>query len=151
MVKSAECWVKLGTWDRMRDWATPIRMQVFVLEQRVAPQEELDDMDVACLHAVAFDAQGRAQGTGRLLPDGHIGRMAVLREFRGLGIGSAILDMLVNEARGLGYHSVALHAQTHARGFYERHGFVAEGDEFEEANIPHILMRRSFEAPDRET
>ena len=150
MGKATECSVRLGTWDRMRDWATPIRMQVFVLEQRVAPQVELDDMDDACLHAVAFDAQGRALGTGRLLPDGHIGRMAVMRDFRGRGIGSTILDLLVREARGLGYHAVALHAQTHARGFYERHGFVAEGEEFEEANIPHILMRRSFAAPDRE-
>ena len=144
MGKAADCVVKLGTWDRMRDWATPIRMEVFVLEQHVAPLEELDDMDAACLHAVAFDVQGRAVGTGRLLPDGHVGRMAVSREFRGQGLGSAILAMLVTEARGLGYHAVALHAQTHARGFYERHGFVAEGDEFEEANIPHILMRLAF-------
>ena len=144
MGKAADCVVKLGTWDRMRDWATPIRMEVFVLEQHVAPLEELDDMDAACLHAVAFDVQGRAVGTGRLLPDGHVGRMAVSREFRGQGLGSAILARLVTEARGLGYHAVALHAQTHARGFYERHGFVAEGDEFEEANIPHILMRLAF-------
>ena len=150
MSKAAGCTVKLGTWDRMRDFATPIRMEVFVVEQHVAPDEELDDMDAACVHAVAFDAQGRALGTGRLLPDGHVGRMAVAREARGQGIGSAILEMLVNEARSLGYHAVALHAQTHARGFYERHGFVAEGEEFEEANIPHILMRRSFAALDRE-
>ena len=141
MSKSAVCTVKLGTWDRMRDWAMPIRMEVFVLEQHVAPEEELDDMDAASLHAVAFDARGRALGTGRLLPDGHVGRMAVLRDGRGSGVGSALLEVLIVEARGLGYHAVVLHAQSHARGFYERHGFVAEGDEFEEANIPHILMR----------
>jgi len=141
MSKAAVCTVKIGTWDRMRDLAMPIRMEVFVLEQHVSPEEELDDMDAASLHAVAIDAQGRALGTGRLLPDGHIGRMAVLRDGRGSGVGSAILDVLISEARGLGYHAVVLHAQSHARGFYERHGFVAEGDEFEEANIPHILMR----------
>ena len=141
MSKAAVCTVKIGTWDRMRDLAMPIRMEVFVLEQHVSPEEELDDMDAASLHAVAIDARGRALGTGRLLPDGHVGRMAVLRDGRGGGVGSAILEVLISEARGLGYHAVVLHAQSHARGFYERHGFVAEGDEFAEANIPHILMR----------
>lgn len=141
MGKAAEITVKIGTWDRMRDHASMIRLAVFVLEQHVAPEEEIDDMDAASLHAVAFDATGRALGTGRLLPDGHVGRMAVLLGERGRRIGSAILQALVAEARGLGYHAVVLHAQTHARGFYERHGFVAEGEVFEEANIPHILMR----------
>ena len=141
MSKAAVCTVKIGTWDRMRDLAMPIRMEVFVLEQHVAPEQELDDMDAVSLHAVAIDARGRALGTGRLLPDGHVGRMAVMRDGRGGGVGSAILEVLIAEARGLGYHAVALHAQSHARGFYEKHGFIAEGDEFEEANIPHILMR----------
>lgn len=144
MKDTLTCDVRIGTWDRMRNAATAIRTEVFVQEQRVPADMELDDMDASCLHAVAFDPAGMAVGTGRLLPDGHIGRMAVRREWRGRGVGGAILGMLIAEARGLGYHAVVLHAQTHALGFYTRHGFTAEGDVFEEANIPHVVMRREL-------
>ena len=133
--------IELMDWNTARAEASRIRLAVFVEEQRVPPEIEMDDKDAACVHALAY-AQGRAVGTGRLLPDGHIGRMAVLKENRSLGVGSAILERLVEEARRRGMQQVVLSAQTHALGFYRRHGFMAAGEVFEEAGIPHQEMRR---------
>ena len=113
-------------------------------EQLVPLDEEIDALDVLCVHAVAFDATGRALATGRLLPDGHIGRMAVRKVVRGQGLGSAVLSALVQQARQKGFGEVVLSAQTHAQGFYLCHGFVAEGAEYLDANIPHILMRKTL-------
>ena len=133
--------IELMDWHAARAEASRIRLAVFVEEQRVPPEIEMDDKDAACVHALAY-AQGRAVGTGRLLPDGHIGRMAVLKENRSLGVGGAILERLVEEARRRGMKQVALSAQTHALGFYRRHGFMVAGEVFEEAGIPHQEMRR---------
>jgi predicted GNAT family N-acyltransferase len=133
--------IELMDWNAARAEASRIRLAVFVEEQRVPPEIEMDDKDAVCVHALAY-AQGRAVGTGRLLPDGHIGRMAVLKENRSLGVGSAILERLVEEARRRGMPQVVLSAQTHALGFYRRHGFMAAGEVFEEAGIPHQEMRR---------
>lgn len=83
-------------------------------------------------------------GTGRLLPDGHIGRMAVLREWRGKGVGALLLRALVELARSRGHTSVRLNAQTQALGFYRRYGFEAVGAQFMEAGIPHLAMRLDF-------
>ena len=132
--------IHIGTWDRLKADATPIRHQVFVLEQHVPEDLEIDDMDEVSIHAVAYDAAGFPLGTGRLLTDGHIGRMAVLKAARGTGVGSQILSTLIAEARGMGFHKVALHAQLHAMPFYERHGFVAEGEPFDDAGIQHEVM-----------
>jgi predicted GNAT family N-acyltransferase len=133
--------IELMDWAAARAEASRIRLAVFVEEQRVPPEIEMDDRDAVCVHALAY-AQGRAVGTGRLLPDGHIGRMAVLKESRSLGVGGAILERLVEEARRSGMKEVVLSAQTHALGFYRRHGFLAAGGVFEEAGIPHQEMRR---------
>lgn len=133
--------IELMHWAAARAEASRIRLAVFVEEQRVPPEVEMDDKDAVCLHALAY-AQGRAVGTGRLLPDGHIGRMAVLKDSRSLGVGGAILECLVEEARRRGMQEVVLSAQTHALGFYRRHGFMAAGEVFEEAGIPHQEMRR---------
>lgn len=132
--------VALGNWEELGKDASTVRHAVFVREQAVPPELELDDMDAVSVHAVAYDGQGKALGTGRLLPDGHIGRMAVLREARGRHIGSRILQALVEHARANRYEALALNAQIHAIGFYERHGFVAQGPEFMEAGIAHRLM-----------
>lgn len=135
--------VVLGEWAMQRNAAQPVRHEVFVIEQKVPLEMEWDDMDPLCLHAVAYDGD-RAVATGRLLPDGHIGRMAVLGPMRGQGIGSAILSALMAQARKRGDKAVVLNAQTHAAPFYLRHGFVREGEEFMEAGIPHVRMRHDF-------
>ncbi len=135
--------IELMDWAAARAEAGRIRMTVFVEEQRVPAGIEMDDNDAVCVHALAY-AQGRAVGTGRLLPDGHIGRMAVLRESRFLGVGGAILERLVEEARRRGMQEVVLSAQTHALGFYRRHGFSARGEVYEEAGIPHQEMWRAL-------
>jgi predicted GNAT family N-acyltransferase len=132
--------IELLDWERARTEASRIRTEVFVREQCVPAAIEMDEHDAACLHALAY-VDGKAVGTGRLLPDGHIGRMAVLRESRSLGVGRAILERLIAEARRRGMREVRLSAQTHALGFYARHGFVAVGEVFEEAGIPHQEMR----------
>ena len=136
--------VELGAWDVLRGDAQEIRYQVFVIEQKVPVELEWDEMDAHCLHAVARDAAGRAVGTGRLLPDGHIGRMAVKQSQRQAGAGSAILSALMRYARDRGDREVALNAQIQAQAFYERHGFAAEGEEFLDAGIPHVSMRHIF-------
>jgi predicted GNAT family N-acyltransferase len=136
--------LRFGDWAAMQADAKPIRMEVFVQEQNVPADLEMDDRDAACLHAVAYDAAGTPLGTGRLLPDGHIGRMAVLRNARGAGIGGAILKGLIEKARERGDQKVVLSAQTHAAEFYLAHGFAMAGDVFYEAGIPHIEMHYEF-------
>jgi predicted GNAT family N-acyltransferase len=135
--------VRLGAWIDLREEAAPIRYAVFVDEQQVPAEIELDDWDALSLHALALDAQGRVLGTGRLLPDGHIGRMAVLQSARGQGVGTALLRALLQAARARGDREVVLSAQTHAMPFYEKAGFIAEGDDYDDAGIPHRQMRLS--------
>jgi predicted GNAT family N-acyltransferase len=136
--------LRFGDWTAMQSDARPIRMEVFVREQNVPADLEMDERDAACLHAVAYDGTGTPVGTGRLLPDGHIGRMAVLRSARGSGIGGAILKGLMEKARERGDRRVVLSAQTHAAEFYLAHGFAMAGDVFYEAGIPHIEMTYEF-------
>jgi len=128
-------------WESACDAASRIRTAVFVVEQRVPAEIEMDAMDAVSVHALAY-LGGKAVGTGRLLPDGHIGRMAVLREARAQGVGSAILQRLVAEAARRGVREAVLSAQTHALEFYRRHGFTPVGGVYEEAGIPHQEMRR---------
>lgn len=133
--------VRILSWDEARAAAAAIRTSVFVIEQKVPAELEMDDMDAHCDHALAFDAGGNAIATGRLLPDGHIGRMAVLAAHRGSGVGRRVLDALVARAQSRGMREAILSAQTHALGFYEKAGFTAVGPEFMEAGIPHREMR----------
>ena len=133
--------LELLSWDDARAHASPLRFTVFVEEQGVPREIELDDQDPLSLHAVVFE-QGEAIGTGRLLPDGHIGRMAVLKEWRNRGVGGLILDGLMTKARERGDREVALSAQVHAVPFYRAHGFVIDGGEYMEAGIPHQAMKR---------
>jgi predicted GNAT family N-acyltransferase len=132
--------IELLHWERARVQASRIRLAVFVEEQRVPPEIEMDAHDAVSVHALAYD-DGRAVGTGRLLPDGHIGRMAVLREHRAQGVGGAILVRLIAEARRRGMREVVLSAQTHALEFYRKHGFAPSGGVYMEAGIPHQEMR----------
>jgi predicted GNAT family N-acyltransferase len=133
--------LKIAGWDVLREHASLIRHEVFVLEQAVPAELELDELDAVCLHAVAYDPDGQPIATGRLLPDGHIGRMAVRKSGRGGGVGGAVLQALIAAARQRGDRQVMLNAQTHAASFYARHGFVQEGAEFMEAGIEHVAMR----------
>src|SRR5436190_11172682 len=132
--------IELLDWPAARDEAQRIRFAVFVEEQRVPPELEMDEHDPKCLHALAF-SDGRAIGTGRLLPDGHIGRVAVLRQWRGHGAGRALLRQLIEAARQRGDGEVMLSAQVHALGFYRAEGFEPEGPIYEEAGIDHQVMR----------
>jgi predicted GNAT family N-acyltransferase len=136
--------IKLGDWATLNADAKLIRFEVFVEEQNVPAELEMDNLDAVCLHAVAYDAEGTPVGTGRLLPDGHIGRMAVRKIARGSGVGGALLQALMAQAKARGDGLVALSAQTHAAPFYQRHGFAIEGEEFYEAGIAHINMQRNF-------
>lgn len=135
--------IVIGSWEQQRQAAAALRQQVFVVEQGVPAELELDEMDAQSLHAVAYQ-DGVPVATGRLLPDGHIGRMAVRQEARGAGTGSLVLCALMDEARRRGDRDVVLHAQLSARDFYARHGFEPEGEIFMDAGIEHIAMRRRF-------
>jgi predicted GNAT family N-acyltransferase len=129
-----------GDWPALAALATPVREAVFIQEQRVPPEMEWDTFDAASLHVVARAPDAHPIGTGRLLPDGHIGRMAVLSAWRNKGVGRALIESLIDAACERKMPHLILHAQTSAAGFYERFGFVREGAEFMEANIPHIRM-----------
>jgi predicted GNAT family N-acyltransferase len=134
-----------------------IRKDVFVGEQQVPEELECDAHDADAVHVLAVDADGSALGTGRLLHGaaaadrtdgdltaGSLGRLAVTRAARGLGVGAALVHAVEEEARTLGLAAVDLHAQTHALGFYERLGYVAYGPEFPDAGMPHRAMRRTL-------
>jgi predicted GNAT family N-acyltransferase len=136
--------IEIMNWEQAAPVAGPIRFSIFVDEQNVPPGIELDDRDPECLHAVAYDNDGKAIGTGRLLPDGHIGRMAVVKDWRRRGVGDAILDALVEEARKRGHKEVVVSAQLQAAEFYRNHGFVADGKVFKDAGILHEKMRRKL-------
>ena len=118
-----------------------VREPVFVVEQQVPLELEWDELDPLCRHVIARDDAHRPIGTGRLTPEHKIGRMAVLREWRGRGVGEALLLALIEQARELGLPEVSLHAQVDAIGFYEKFGFVPYGERFEEAGIQHQAMR----------
>ncbi len=138
-------------WSRYRDQLRAVRERVFIEEQRVPRELEWDGEDDVSRHFLALDESGRAVGCARLLPSGQIGRMAVLPELRGCGLGARLLGAAVDEARRQGMRKVFLHAQTHAAGFYRKAGFVPVGGEYMEAGIPHQSMELElpipFEAP----
>lgn len=136
--------VRRAQWESDGAGLAAIRREVFVVEQRVPEEEEWDGMDASSKHVIALAPDGTAIGVGRLLPGRthvRIGRMAVLKPWRGRGVGRALLSELIAMAREGGFTEARLHAQTHALAFYCKHGFVPLGDEFAEAGIPHYEMR----------
>lgn len=132
-----------GDWSSVGTQALPIREKVFVEEQGVPIEMESDEFDPQSHHVLALGPDRAAIGTGRLLPDGHIGRLAVLPEWRGKGVGQALMDKLLDAAAEAGQRQLALHAQCQAKDFYRAFGFVPIGDTFMEASIPHLLMTRT--------
>jgi predicted GNAT family N-acyltransferase len=146
--RSHEFTIRILSWKEAQSLARPVREAVFVHEQGVPFEEEWDEWDASAGHAVATVPDGSPVGTGRLLfgaqGEGRIGRMAVLRSWRGRGVGAALLAGLVELAMHKGMTTIVLNAQVHALDFYRRYGFVAEGTEFFEAGIAHFSMRRTL-------
>jgi len=136
--------VSLVDWSDHARVLTMIRDQVFIVEQDVPLELERDPDDLHYIHALARDSSGRGIATGRLLPDGKIGRMAVLSDWRGSGVGRKLLDCLIGAAAARGDGEVHLDAQIHASEFYRRYGFTAEGEPFMDAGIPHIHMVKTL-------
>lgn len=133
----------IGTWAELGDAAYAIRYEVFVCEQGVPLEMERDEADETSIHALALK-DGVPVATGRLLADGHIGRIAVVKAWRGAGVGRQLTQGLIEEARKRGFTEVVLHAQTSAEGFYNKLGFLPQGAVFMEAGIPHQQMALSL-------
>ncbi|MEU0051119.1 GNAT family N-acetyltransferase [Streptomyces sp. NPDC006309] len=148
--------VRVATDLTDREACFAVRKEVFVAEQGVAEDIEYDAWDAVAVHVLAVREDGVPLGTGRLLHGeaaaartgdpavGSLGRLAVSREARGLGVGAALVRAIEDTARAAGLTALDLHAQTHAQGFYERLGYVAYGPEFPDAGIPHRAMRRTL-------
>ena len=143
MAESLPFTVKPVYWQASQAELRAIRAKVFIEEQGVPQELEWDGLDEHAYHVMASAADGTPIGTGRLLQDGYIGRVAVIKEWRRKGVGRALLDMLLVVANKMGNEEVKLNAQTRVLDFYLRRGFVAQGKEFMEAGIPHVAMTRT--------
>ena len=139
--------LKLVVTEAEMEAALAVRMRVFVAEQSVPAEEELDDEDATATHVIARHNE-LVIGTGRLLirAEGtcQIGRMAVDQPWRRQGVGGQLLLYLEQEARSQGMSQVMLHAQEYVKGFYAAHGYLERGELFLEAGIPHIEMRKEI-------
>ncbi|QXZ08434.1 GNAT family N-acetyltransferase [Comamonas sp. Y33R10-2] len=137
-----------GSWNDLGREAERLRMAVFVREQGVPREIEIDEFDPIARHVVLLNGLNQPVATGRLVSDApgvaRIGRMAVERSVRGGRWGRMVLDSLVAAARDRGDKEVVLHAQRHAEMFYLRAGFTPVGEPYEEAGIPHITMRQTL-------
>ncbi|WP_318466285.1 GNAT family N-acetyltransferase [Photobacterium leiognathi] len=127
--------------DAHRGFIRTVREQVFIQEQQIDPEIEFDGLDSEAVHVLVMDGE-QPLGTGRILADGHIGRIAIMKSARGQGLGAKVVQTLVEYAQQQGYPRVDLGAQTHAVDFYRKLGFMPYGDEFMEANIPHQAMEQ---------
>lgn len=140
MLRLSRVVVTLVSWEAAAADLMQVRRRVFIEEQGIPESLEWDQWDAPSLHALARHGEAPV-ATGRLLPEGRIGRMAVLAPWRGRGVGRAVLDHLVAEARARGLPEVVLSAQRRAMPFYAAAGFLAEGPEYDDAGIPHRTMR----------
>jgi predicted GNAT family N-acyltransferase len=132
--------IVIAPWPGIAAQSRMVRESVFVVEQNIPVELEWDGIDPECIHALATDDYGDPIGTGRLRADGQIGRVAVLAEWRSRGVGRAILEALVGEARRQRLPEAMLNAQSYASGFYAKSGFEVAGNQFTEAGIPHVAM-----------
>ncbi|MCG3886622.1 GNAT family N-acetyltransferase [Photobacterium leiognathi] len=130
--------------DAHRRLIRTVREQVFIQEQQIYPEIEFDGLDSEAVHVLVMDGE-QPLGTGRILTDGHIGRIAIMKSARGQGLGAKVVQALVKYAQQQGYPRVDLGAQTHAVDFYRKLGFMPYGDEFMEANILHQTMEQMLE------
>lgn len=140
MIDASSFRVRRACWPADSAGIRHVREIVFVQEQRVPADLEWDGEDERCVQVLVESPDGEAVATGRLAPDGKVGRMAVLKAVRGMGLGAMVLRELLDAARSGGMKQCYLHAQAHAIDFYAKHGFEAHGPEFMEADIPHREM-----------
>jgi predicted GNAT family N-acyltransferase len=138
--------IELLTWEQAEAAAAPIRFAIFMHEKHVEGIE-LDALDRDCLHAVAYDDGGSAIGTARLMPDGQIGRMAVVKDWRRRGVGGELLDALIAEARKRGLSEVRLSAPLQALEFYRSQGFIPDGKILEVDGVLQQAMRKPLGGP----
>jgi predicted GNAT family N-acyltransferase len=139
--------VSLVCWHDGEPLLRSVREAVFIREQGISPHLEWDGKDDKCRHVLVLSFQGEAIGCGRILADGHIGRIAVLPKWRKQKVGTAIVEALLDYARVHDYPQVYVDAQTYAAPFYRSFDFVEEGKIFKEAGLPHIKMRLTFISP----
>jgi YbgC/YbaW family acyl-CoA thioester hydrolase len=143
--------IQVGHWDELGVSAQDVRAEVFVREQGIPLELELDDADHSAVHALALNRLGMPLATGRLLQHApgvaRLGRMAVIAPMRGSAVGRQILEALIAAAAARGDHTVVAHAQLSAASFYRRFGFAEAGPHFEEAGILHVEMVRTVKLP----
>lgn len=132
--------IKAAIWPEHQQTLRQIRSQVFVEEQQVPVELEWDGLDEGSYHWLAYQNE-QPIGCCRMLKDGHIGRMAVLKTHRSEGVGAALLAAAVEKARSKGLYDCYLSAQTQAAEFYQKAGFTAVGEQYLDAGMPHISMR----------
>ncbi len=133
--------VSIVNWSDRQAELISVRRAVFIEEQNVPESIEIDGKDLDCFHVLACDGAGNPIGTARLTKSGKIGRMAVMPEFRGLGVGTKMLEAIMEHGRSNGPTDFHLSAQISAVEFYRKMGFETYGNEFQEAGIKHINMR----------
>lgn len=134
--------IRTVSWTGSANDLLAVRREVFVVEQGVAEEREVDELDPVSLHVLACDETGRPVGTARLLPCGRIGRVAVLSPWRRRGVGRSLMEAVMAAAADRGEKRIHLHAQVHSIPFYESLGFRVCGGEFDEEGIPHREMER---------
>jgi predicted GNAT family N-acyltransferase len=140
--------VRLASWHNDSAGLKLVREAVFIREQGISVELEWDGLDAGCVHVLAVNTMRHPIGTARLLPNGTVGRMAVLKEWRRRGVGSALMEQLLDEARNRQIRHVTLNAQLYVTSLYRKFGFETVGEEFLEAGIPHVRMANQlYDAP----
>jgi len=135
--------IRTGCWDELQNDAKLIREQVFIQEQQIAVADEWDAEDAVSVHFVVYD-QDQPIATARLLQNNSVGRVAVLKSHRGLGIGKLLMQQIIQQAKHQQREFLKLSSQVHAIQFYAGLGFKVEGEQYLDCGIPHIDMRLLF-------
>ncbi|NCF28550.1 MAG: GNAT family N-acetyltransferase [Gammaproteobacteria bacterium] len=134
--------ISLADWERNSAAIRAVRNTVFSVEQGISETLDFDGRDQDCVHVLAQIGESEIVGTARMLPDGHVGRIAVHKQWRGQGVGTQLVEYLAAVARDRGFAEIHLHSQVQAAEFYSALNFVARGEVFMEADIEHVLMVR---------
>jgi predicted GNAT family N-acyltransferase len=143
MADTNSCIIRLADWEKDQVALQFIRRTVFIEEQCISEEAEWDEYDAVSQHFLAEDSKsGKPLGTARLLPDGHIGRVAVLPEYRRMKIGGQLMQAAIKEAEERGMKTQVISAQTHAIPFYDHLGFCVISGEYDDCGIPHVNMTR---------